>query len=136
MATKTFTEEERKALIRKIILGKLDEEEQRGRESLNDSDIDDIIEECERQGVPMTYDEMVKVGFREPKDCIDPERPILYTVSKSTNNFGGLFEVKTKDKRGMDFNHIDVGVLELHTFLMELTEDLKDLGYKVIFEVR
>ena len=84
----------------------------------------------------MTYDEMVKVGFREPKGCIDPERPILYTISKITNNFGGLFEVKTKDKRGMDFNHSDVGVLELHTFLMELTEDLNDLGYNVIFEVR
>lgn len=132
MANKTFTEEERKALIRKIILDKLDAEEQRGRETLHDSDIEDIIEECERQGVPMTYDEMVKVGFREPKDCIDPERPILFTV---TDNFDGLFEVKTTDKRGADYNRRVAGVLDLHIFLKDITDELKDLGYKVIFEV-
>ena len=66
------------------------------------------------------------------------ERPIVFTISQITRNFGGLFEIKTKNPNGKDFNKVcpdEVGITQLYTTLEEISEDLNDKGYAVLFEV-
>lgn len=46
-----------------IILAKCDERERKGYDHLNDSDIMDIIEECERKGIPVTRKEIEALGM-------------------------------------------------------------------------
>ena len=64
------------------------------------------------------------------------ERPIVFTVSRITRNFGGLYHIRTKDSRAGEHNdYMDVGVRQLFDILEEITEDLNDEGYSVLFEV-
>ncbi len=48
--------------LKEIILAKCDERERLGYDHLNDSDIMDILEECERKGVPVTRKEIEALG--------------------------------------------------------------------------
>ena len=67
---------------------------------------------------------------------MNEERPIVFKVSRITFNFGGLYHIRTKDNRAGDHNdYMDVGVGQLFDTLEEITEDLNDEGYAVIFEV-
>lgn len=67
---------------------------------------------------------------------MNEERPIVFTVSRITRNFGGLYHIRTKDGRAGEHNdYMDVGVRQLFDILEEITEDLNDEGYAVIFEV-
>ncbi len=49
--------------LKDIILVKCDEREQMGFDHLNDSDIMDIIEECERKNIPVTRKEIEQLGM-------------------------------------------------------------------------
>ena len=66
---------------------------------------------------------------------MNEERPIVFTIIKATSNFGGLFCIKTKDARYAGSDYIDVGVSQLFETLEEISEDLNDKGYAVLFEV-
>lgn len=63
------------------------------------------------------------------------EKTITFTVSKVTNNFGGLFDIKTKNPGGKEFNHTDVGVRQLYEIMEIISEDLNDEGFAVLFEI-
>jgi hypothetical protein len=63
------------------------------------------------------------------------ERPIVYTITQITRNFGGLYTIKTYDKRCTPHNYTDVGVTQLFAILEIITQDLNDEGYSVVFEV-
>lgn len=63
------------------------------------------------------------------------ERPIIFTVSKITDNFGGLYWIKTKDARYKGDDYVDVGFKQLFEVMEIITEDLNDEGYAVLFEV-
>ena len=63
------------------------------------------------------------------------ERPIVFTVSQVTQNFGGLFQIKTKDRRVDNWHRIDIGVTELFTTMEEVSEEFNEKGYAVLFEV-
>lgn len=52
------------------------------------------------------------------------ERPVIFTVSKLTSNFGGLFNITTKDPRGSQFNREEVGIKSLFTEMLEISEDV------------
>lgn len=63
---------------------------------------------------------------------------VVFTISKVTSNFGGLFEIKTKNPNGREFNKVcpdEVGVMQLYTTLEEISKDLNDKGFAVLFEV-
>lgn len=49
--------------IKKIILAKCNEREREGYDSLTDSDIMDIIEECERRGIEVTREKLKEFGI-------------------------------------------------------------------------
>lgn len=49
--------------LKKIILAKCDEREREGYDHLTDSDIMDIIEECERRGIEVTREKLKKFGI-------------------------------------------------------------------------
>lgn len=49
--------------IKKIILAKCDEQEREGYDHLTDSDIMDIIEECERRGIEITREKLKEFGI-------------------------------------------------------------------------
>ena len=49
--------------LKKIILAKCDEREREGYDSLTDSDIMDIIEECERRGIEVTREKLKEFGI-------------------------------------------------------------------------
>lgn len=63
------------------------------------------------------------------------DKTITFTVSKVTNNFGGLFDIKTKTPQGTKCNYTDVGVRQLFKIMEVITEDLNDEGYSVLFEI-
>lgn len=63
------------------------------------------------------------------------EKTITFTVSKVTNNFGGLFEIKTKNPDGVNHNYMDVGIRQLFKIMETITEDLNEEGYSVLFEI-
>ena len=64
------------------------------------------------------------------------ERPIVFTMTRITRNFGGLYHIRTKDSRARKHNdYMDVGVNQLFDILEEIAEDLNDEGYAVLFEV-
>ena len=63
------------------------------------------------------------------------ERPIVFTVTMITRNFGGLFGIKTTDSRANNWHRIDIGVIELFTTMQEISEEFNDKGYAVLFEV-
>ena len=48
----------------KVILAKIDEAEKRGYDYLTDSDVMDILEECQRQKIPYTRDDLIACGLR------------------------------------------------------------------------
>ena len=62
-------------------------------------------------------------------------KTITFTVTRVTRNFGGLFNIKTKNSAGASYNAEDVGVMELFTTLEEITEALNEDGYAVLFEI-
>lgn len=49
--------------LKDIILAKCNEREQAGYDHLNDSDIMDILEECERKNIPVTRKELEQLGI-------------------------------------------------------------------------
>jgi len=49
--------------LRDIILAKCDERERMGFNHLNDSDIMDILEECERKNIHVTRKEIEQLGM-------------------------------------------------------------------------
>lgn len=49
--------------LKKIILAKCDEREREGYDRLTDSDIMDIIEECERRGIEVTREKLKEFGI-------------------------------------------------------------------------
>ncbi len=49
--------------LKDIILAKCDERERMGFGHLNDSDIMDILEECERKNIPVTRKEIEQLGI-------------------------------------------------------------------------
>lgn len=53
----------RKQKIAKIILAKCDERKKAGYDSLTDSDIMDIFDECELQGISVTRKELKSMGI-------------------------------------------------------------------------
>lgn len=64
------------------------------------------------------------------------DRPIVFTITETTRNFGGLYYIRTKDSRaGTHNDYIDVGFQQLFNILEEITQDLNDEGYAVLFEV-
>jgi muramoyltetrapeptide carboxypeptidase LdcA involved in peptidoglycan recycling len=50
--------------LKGIILAKCDECERNGFWYLNDSDIMDILEECERRNIPVTRKEIEQLGMK------------------------------------------------------------------------
>ena len=66
---------------------------------------------------------------------MNEERPIVFTISEITRNFGGLYIIKTKDRRANNYNRIDVGVMELFPTMCEISEEFNAEGYAVLFEV-
>ena len=66
---------------------------------------------------------------------MNEDRPIVFTVSKITDNFGGLYSIKTKDSRANNRNSIDVSVVQLFEVMCEFSEEFNDNGYAVLFEV-
>ena len=66
---------------------------------------------------------------------MDTDRPVVFTVTQVTRNFGGLFDIKTKDPRGSEYNREEQGVMTLYTALEEISQDVNDGGYAVLFEV-
>ena len=65
-------------------------------------------------------------------------KTITFTITKVTSNFGGLFEIKTKNPNGKKFNKVcpdEVGIMQLYTALEEISEDLNEEGYAVLFEI-
>lgn len=63
------------------------------------------------------------------------EKTIVFTVTRATRNFGGLFDIKTKTPQGTKYNYTDVGVQQLFDIMEIITEDLNDEGYAVLFEI-
>ena len=63
------------------------------------------------------------------------EKTIVFTIKKITNNFGGLFEIKTKHPNGTRANRDEVGVMQLWYAMEDITEDLNDEGYAVLFKM-
>ena len=64
------------------------------------------------------------------------ERPIVFTVSRITRNFGGLYHIRTKDSRADGYtDYMDIGVMELFDIMEEIAESFNDKGYAVLFEV-
>ena len=63
------------------------------------------------------------------------DKPIVYTITEITRNFGGLYDIRTKDTRCTPHNYSDVGVMQLFSILEIITQDLNDEGYAVLFEV-
>ena len=49
--------------LKNVILAKCDERERLGYDHLGDSDIIDILEECERKNIPVTRKELEKLGM-------------------------------------------------------------------------
>lgn len=49
--------------LKKIILAKCNEREHEGYDHLTDSDIMDIIEECERRGIEVTREKLKELGI-------------------------------------------------------------------------
>ena len=66
---------------------------------------------------------------------MNEERPIVFTISQITQNFGGLFQIKTKDKRANNWHRIDISATELFAVMEEIAEEFNDNGYAVLFEV-
>ena len=66
---------------------------------------------------------------------MNEERPIVFTIMKITNNFGGLYSIKTKDSRIGGCNYTDVGVMQLFEIMSMLADEFNDKGYAVLFEV-
>ena len=63
------------------------------------------------------------------------EKTITFTITKVTSNFGGLFDIKTKNPQGKDHNYSDVGVRQLYEIMEIISEDLNEEGYAVLFEI-
>ena len=55
--------DENKWELKEIILAKCDEREREGYDSLTDSDIMDIIEECEWRGIEITREKLKEFGI-------------------------------------------------------------------------
>lgn len=66
---------------------------------------------------------------------MNEERPIVFTISKITDNFGGLCLIKTKDSRADGCTYTDVGVVQLFEIMCVISEEFNDKGYAVLFEV-
>ncbi len=49
--------------LKDVILAKCDERERMGFDHLNDSDVMDILEECERKNIPVTRKEIEQLGM-------------------------------------------------------------------------
>ncbi len=49
--------------LKEIVLKKCNEREQAGFDTLHDSDIMDILEECEREGIKVTREDLKKLGL-------------------------------------------------------------------------
>ena len=62
------------------------------------------------------------------------ERPIVFTITKITDNFGRLYRIYTKDSR-YKYNQLDISVLRLFETMIEIADDVNDKGYAVLFEV-
>lgn len=65
---------------------------------------------------------------------MNEERPIVFTITQITNNFGGLYRIYTKDSR-YKYNQSDISVLRLFETMTEIAEELNNNGYAVLFEV-
>lgn len=66
---------------------------------------------------------------------MDNDRPIVFTVTEITNNFGGLYRIYTKDSR-YEYNQSDISVLRLFETMVEIADDVNiSKGYIVLFEV-
>jgi hypothetical protein len=66
------------------------------------------------------------------------EKTITFTINKVTNNFGGLFEIKTRNPNGTRLNRVcpdEVGVMQLWDAMDDITQDLNEEGYAVLFEM-
>ena len=64
------------------------------------------------------------------------DRPVVFTVTRITSNFGGLFSIKTKDSRVGGMCYTDVGVMQLFSTMQEICEDINNNDkLAVLFEV-
>jgi hypothetical protein len=50
--------------LKKVVIAKCDEREKAGFDHLNDSDIMDILEECQRKGIKYTRQDLEELGLR------------------------------------------------------------------------
>ena len=66
------------------------------------------------------------------------EIAIVFTVTRTTRDFGGLFNVTTKNAKYKDrdfANYTNVGVKELFDILQLISEQINNDGYAVLFEI-
>lgn len=51
--------------LAQIIMAKIDEREKLGYDTLTDSDVMDIIDECNEKGIPCTRTELIEAGIEK-----------------------------------------------------------------------
>lgn len=60
---------------------------------------------------------------------------ITFTVGKRSNNYGGLYDIKTKHTVGKEFNYTAVENRQLFDVMNLITTELNSRGYAVLFEI-